>query len=97
MSDFARQQSEFQRGILTGDDSVLVEILDGPRERRDALFGVYRHAYGSRLMEAVRNDHELLLSISATRCSMRWDMPMLRQIPRSIRICAGFREPSRRF
>ena len=60
MSDFARQQSEFQRGILTGDDSVLVEILDGPRERRDALFGVYRHAYGSRLMEAVRNDHELL-------------------------------------
>lgn len=60
MSDFARQQSEFQRGILTGDDSVLAEILDSPREKRDVLFGVYRHAYGSRLVEAVRNDHELL-------------------------------------
>ncbi len=60
MSDFARQQSEFQRGILTGDDSVLAEILDSPQEARDVLFGVYRHAYGSRLVEAVRNDHELL-------------------------------------
>ena len=60
MSDFARQQSEFQRGILTGDDSVLAEILDSPREKRDVLFGVYRHAYGSRLVEAVRNDHGLL-------------------------------------
>ena len=60
MSDFARQQSEFQRGILTGDDAVLGEILDSPREKREVLFGVYRHAYGSRLVEAIGNDHELL-------------------------------------
>jgi hypothetical protein len=60
MSDFARQQSEFQRGILTGDDTVLAELLDSPREKRDTLYGVYRYAYGSRLVEAVRNDHELL-------------------------------------
>lgn len=60
MSDFARQQNEFQRGILTGDDTVLAEILDSAREKRETLFGVYRHAYGSRLVEAVRNDHELL-------------------------------------
>jgi hypothetical protein len=60
MSDFARQQGAFQRGILTGDDAVLAEILDSPREKREALFGVYRHAYGSRLVEAMRNDHELL-------------------------------------
>ena len=60
MSDFARQQNEFQRGILTSDDTVLAEILDSPREKRETLFGVYRHAYGSRLVEAVRNDHELL-------------------------------------
>jgi Putative DNA-binding domain len=60
MSDFARQQSTFQQGILTGDDSVLAEILDSPREKREMLFGVYRHAYGSRLVEAMRNDHELL-------------------------------------
>jgi hypothetical protein len=60
MSDFARQQSTFQQGILTGDDSILAEILDSPREKRETLFGVYRHAYGSRLVEALRNDHELL-------------------------------------
>ena len=60
MSDFARQQAEFQRGILDGDDTVLAEILDSPREKRDTLFGVYRYAYGSRLVEAMRNDHELL-------------------------------------
>ncbi|MEH2562535.1 DNA-binding domain-containing protein [Bradyrhizobium sp. AZCC 2289] len=60
MSDFARQQGAFQRGILTGDDTVLAEILDSPREKRETLFGVYRYAYGSRLVEAMRNDHELL-------------------------------------
>jgi len=62
MSDFARQQSDFQRGILTGDDSVLAEILDSPREKREVLFGVYKYAYGSRLVEAMRNDHKLLHS-----------------------------------
>lgn len=62
MSDFARQQEAFQRGILTGDDTVLAELLDSPTEKRDILFGVYRYAYGSRLVEAVRNDHELLHS-----------------------------------
>jgi Putative DNA-binding domain len=60
MSDFARQQAEFQRGILDGDEKVLAEILDSPREKREVLFGVYRYAYGSRLVEAMRNDHELL-------------------------------------
>ena len=60
MSDLARQQAEFQRGILDGDKTVLAEILDSPREKRDVLFGVYRYAYGSRLVEAMRNDHELL-------------------------------------
>lgn len=60
MSDFARQQADFQRGILAGDDSVLAEILDSDKEKRETLFGVYRYAYGSRLVEALRNDHELL-------------------------------------
>jgi hypothetical protein len=60
MSDFARQQSAFQRGILTGDDAVLAEILDSPKEKREVLYGVYRHAYGSRLVEAMRNEHEML-------------------------------------
>jgi Putative DNA-binding domain len=62
MSDFARQQSAFQQGILTGDASVLTEILDSPQEKREVLFGVYQHAYGSRLVEAMRNDHKLLHS-----------------------------------
>jgi hypothetical protein len=62
MSDFARQQSDFQRGILTGDESVLAEILDSPKEKREVLFGVYKYAYGSRLVEAMRNDHKLLHS-----------------------------------
>src|SRR6266704_7093504 len=60
MSDFARQQADFQRGILEGDDAILDEILDSPREKRATLFGVYRYAYGSRLVEVMRNDHELL-------------------------------------
>jgi hypothetical protein len=60
MSDLARQQGEFQRAILTGDDSILAEIPDSPKEKRATLFGVYRHAYSSRLVEAMRNDHKLL-------------------------------------
>jgi len=60
MSDLARQQADFQRGILAGDDAVLAEIPDSPKEKRETLFGVYRYAYGSRLVEALRNDHELL-------------------------------------
>jgi hypothetical protein len=62
MSDFARQQDDFQRGILSGDDSILAEILDSPKEKREILYGVYRHAYGSRLVDALRNDHERLHS-----------------------------------
>jgi Putative DNA-binding domain len=60
MSDLARQQADFQRGILSEDDTVLAEILDSPKENRETLYGVYRYAYGSRLVDAVRNDHELL-------------------------------------
>jgi hypothetical protein len=60
MSDLARQQADFQRGILAGDDAVLAEIPDSDKEKRETLFGVYRFAYGSRLVEALRNDHELL-------------------------------------
>jgi hypothetical protein len=62
MSDFARQQSDFQRGILTGDENVLAEILDSPKEKREVLFGVYKYAYSSRLVDALRNDHKLLYS-----------------------------------
>jgi hypothetical protein len=60
MSDLARQQAEFQRCILRADNGVPSEILDSQREKRETLFGVYRYAYGSRLVEALRNDHEQL-------------------------------------
>ncbi len=60
MSEFAHQQAAFQRAILDDDESVLGELLDSPREKRETLFGVYRHAYGARLVEAMRNDHALL-------------------------------------
>lgn len=79
MSDFARQQSEFQRGILTGDDRILAEILDSPKEKRETLFGVCRHAYGSKRSKPCATICELLHTISATRHSTRWAVPMSRQ------------------
>ncbi|MBI3700858.1 MAG: putative DNA-binding domain-containing protein [Afipia sp.] len=60
MNEFERLQDEFQRCIVSGDDKILGEILDSPKERRDVLLGVYKHAYVSRLVEALRNDHEHL-------------------------------------
>lgn len=57
MTEFERLQDDFQRGIMTGDDTVLADILDSPKEKRDVLFGVYKYAYGSRLVEALRSDH----------------------------------------
>ncbi|MBN8981411.1 MAG: putative DNA-binding domain-containing protein [Rhizobiales bacterium] len=60
MNEFERLQDEFQRSIVSGDDKILGEILDSPKEKRDVLLGVYRHAYVSRLVEALRNDHEHL-------------------------------------
>jgi hypothetical protein len=60
MSDLERQQGDFLRAIMAGDDSVLAEIVDSPRERRDVLFGVYRFAYVSRLVGAIRKDYEYL-------------------------------------
>src|SRR5207302_9985409 len=55
----ARRKGELPRGILDGDEGVLAEILDSPPETREVLFGGDRYAYGSRLVEARRNDHEL--------------------------------------
>lgn len=53
-------QAAFQRAVMSGDDAVLENILDSTRTDRGVLFGVYRHAYASRLVEVVRNDHPLL-------------------------------------
>lgn len=53
-------QDAFQRAIMLGDDAVLHNLLDNSRTDRNVLFGVYRHAYVSRLVEVVRNDHPFL-------------------------------------
>ena len=53
-------QDQFQRAILAGDDTILREIPDGPRETKANLLGVYRDAYVLRLIEVVAGDHELL-------------------------------------
>lgn len=60
MIPFRDLQDQFQRAVTSGDDAILAEILDSPQETRGILFGVYRHAYGARLVESLRTDHELL-------------------------------------
>lgn len=60
MTSLARLQDRFQRGVLADDERVLSDLLDGPREIRNVLFGVYRSAYGSRLAEIVQSDFEQL-------------------------------------
>ena len=52
---------------MTGDDTVLAEILDSPREKRETLFGVYRYAYGSRLVEAVAQRSRTAAPLSRRR------------------------------
>lgn len=53
-------QDRFQRAILDGDDTILRDIPDGPRETKTNLLGIYRDAYGLRLVEVLGNDHEML-------------------------------------
>lgn len=53
-------QHSFQRAILDGDDAILSDIPDGPRETKSNLLGIYRDAYALRLIEIIGNDHEHL-------------------------------------
>jgi len=53
-------QDRFQRAILEGDNAILKDIPDGPRETKANLLGIYRDAYVLRLVEVVGNDHEML-------------------------------------
>lgn len=60
MKDFAALQDAFQRAILEGDERILDDILDSPKETRAVLFGVYRDAYLMRLVEAMGNENTAL-------------------------------------
>jgi hypothetical protein len=62
MRDMARLQEAFQHAIMTGDDAVLSEIRDSPRENRQVLFGVYRNAYVQRLVEILSGEFPTLLA-----------------------------------
>ena len=58
MTSLKELQESFQRGILAGDDTILSEIKDSPKEKRKVLFGVYRNAYVARLAEVLADDYE---------------------------------------
>lgn len=60
MRDMAALQDAFQKAILDGDEMVLDELLDGARENRAVLFGVYKHAYSARLVEILENEFSAL-------------------------------------
>lgn len=60
MKSLADTQDTFQRAILTGDESVLAEIVDTSKESRQVLFGVYRDAYALRLVDVLADDYEML-------------------------------------
>lgn len=56
----AQIQDQFQRAILSGEDELLRLIADNSKTTRDVLFGVYRHAYAARLIEAAAHDYPRL-------------------------------------
>lgn len=60
MTLLAALQDRFQHGLLAGDDCILSDVTDSPRETREVLFGVYRNAYPARLVEIIRSDYEKL-------------------------------------
>ena len=53
-------QSLFQAAVVDGSDDVLGLIPGNSRTSSDVLFGVYRHAYVARLVEAVQNAYPIL-------------------------------------
>lgn len=60
MSTLKELQDRFQNSILTADDAILADIKDTSKEQRSVLFGVYRNAYGARLVEILQSEFPLL-------------------------------------
>lgn len=60
MKDLATFQDAFQRAVIDGDEDVLVEIAENPKENRQVLLGVYQNAYVLRLIEFLSNDYDKL-------------------------------------
>jgi len=60
MKDLATFQDAFQRAVIDGDEDVLAEIAENPKEERSVLLGVYQNAYVLRLIEFLTNDYDKL-------------------------------------
>lgn len=60
----AELQTLFQRAVIDGDPDILAHLADNSRTDRETLFGVYRFAYRSRLVEILRNDYEELAAVA---------------------------------
>lgn len=60
MTSLKALQDRFQRAVVDGDDTILAELLDTSKEKRDILLGVYRNAYVLRLIEFLTHDYEKL-------------------------------------
>ncbi len=56
MTVLANLQRRFARDLRGDTGAIRDAIADGPSAGRDELIGVYRHAYGARLAEALAND-----------------------------------------
>lgn len=67
----AQIQASFQRALMTGDDAILGEIVDSPRERREVLLGVYQNAYIMRLIGFVKADYPALAAYVGTEAIER--------------------------
>lgn len=63
MKDLATFQDQFQRAVVDGDDTVLGDIAENPKEDRRVLLGVYQNAYVLRLIEFLENDYDKLHAV----------------------------------
>lgn len=63
MMDLAALQARFQQAVVDGDDDILSELVDSPKEDRNVLLGVYRHAYTARLIDFLKTDYPKLYAL----------------------------------
>jgi len=54
--DLQRTEHAFQEGLLGRSQDILRSVRGNARESAETMFGIYRHAYCARLVEALGND-----------------------------------------
>ena len=60
MTNLKELQDSFQKALLKGDLTILSQIPDSKREKKEELLGVYQYAYGARLLEYLQTDYPQL-------------------------------------